>query len=138
MLGGAPGVAATGRGPAGGGPLRHEPYDHPAAGWGAAKSVAQVIARAREPLDGSRFISKMNQEDWGFDCPGCAWPDGWSDFALDDRGRLTENPLDVAERAIVRHHPGPAIRPGGWARRSGATGPHFFQGTYGQRTWPRR
>ncbi|QRY52084.1 FdhF/YdeP family oxidoreductase [Mycolicibacterium septicum] len=106
------------------------PYHHPAAGWGAAKSVTGFLIREREPIDGPRAIMKMNHEDGGFDCPGCAWPDDmkglkldicengikhvtwemthkrcgpeffarhtvselatWSDFALEDQGRLTE------------------------------------------------
>lgn len=81
-------------------------------------------------MDGPRAVMKMNHENSGFDCPGCAWPDdtkglkldicengikhvtwemtgkrvgreffaehtvselfGWSDFALEDQGRLTE------------------------------------------------
>jgi len=89
-----------------------------------------VLAKTREPVDGTRAIFKMNHENGGFDCPGCAWPDdrkglrldicengikhvtwemtpkrvrrrffeehtvtelsGWSDFALEDAGRLTE------------------------------------------------
>ena len=104
------------------------PYHHPAAGWGAARSVARVLAR--ELVDGPRAMLRMNHEDKGFDCPGCAWPDDqkglhldicengikhvtwemtrkrvgaeffaahtvtelrrWSDFALEDQGRLTE------------------------------------------------
>ncbi|TQF06341.1 FdhF/YdeP family oxidoreductase [Kitasatospora acidiphila] len=107
-----------------------EPYHHPAAGWGAAKSVTKVLLRERELVDGPRAVMKMNHENSGFDCPGCAWPDdtkglkldicengikhvtwemtgkrvgreffaehtvselfGWSDFALEDQGRLTE------------------------------------------------
>ncbi|MDH6196274.1 molybdopterin-dependent oxidoreductase alpha subunit [Mycobacterium frederiksbergense] len=106
------------------------PYHHPAAGWGAAKSVTEILIREREPLDGPRAIVKMNHENGGFDCPGCAWPDDlkglrldicengikhvtwemthkrvgpeffarhtvselatWSNFALEDQGRLTE------------------------------------------------
>ena len=31
--------------------------------------------RSREPLEGPRVLAKMNHEDGGFDCPGCAWPD---------------------------------------------------------------
>ncbi|MFZ3598809.1 FdhF/YdeP family oxidoreductase [Streptomyces sp. BH104] len=105
-------------------------YHHPAAGWGAAKSVTRFLVRERELLDGPRAILKMNHENGGFDCPGCAWPDDlkglhldicengikhvtwemtrkrvgreffaahsvselsqWSDFALEDQGRLTE------------------------------------------------
>ncbi|MFE1884574.1 FdhF/YdeP family oxidoreductase [Streptomyces diastatochromogenes] len=106
------------------------PYHHPAAGWGAAKSVSQVLVREGALLDGPRAIMRMNHEGDGFDCPGCAWPDdtkglhldicengikhvtwemtgkrvgrdffaahsvtelfGWSDFDLEDQGRLTE------------------------------------------------
>ncbi len=108
----------------------HQAYHHPAAGWGAAKSVSQVLVREHALLNGARAIHKMNHENGGFDCPGCAWPDDikglrldicengikhvtwemthkrvgadffaqhtvselatWSDFALEDQGRLTE------------------------------------------------
>ncbi|MER5735189.1 FdhF/YdeP family oxidoreductase [Streptomyces sp. NPDC002262] len=107
------------------------PYHHPAAGWGAAKSVTRFMLREGAlPVDGPRAIMKMNHERSGFDCPGCAWPDdtkglhldicengikhvtwemtrkrvgreffaahsvtelaGWSDYALENEGRLTE------------------------------------------------
>ncbi|WP_329139220.1 FdhF/YdeP family oxidoreductase [Streptomyces sp. NBC_01476] len=105
-------------------------YGHPAAGWGAARSVTEVLVRERAFADGPRAIFKMNHENGGFDCPGCAWPDDtkglrldicengikhvtwemtpkragreffaahtvseladWSDFDLEDQGRLTE------------------------------------------------
>ncbi|MBO1416070.1 FdhF/YdeP family oxidoreductase [Streptomyces sp. FH025] len=111
-------------------PPRFAPYHHPAAGWGAAKSVTRFLMREGAYLDGPRAIMRMNHENGGFDCPGCAWPDdtkglhldicengikhvtwemtrkrvgreffaahsvtelsGWSDFALEDQGRLTE------------------------------------------------
>src|SRR6516165_10276974 len=113
------------------------PYHHPAAGWGAAKSVSKFLIRERDPFDGLRAIMKMNHEDGGFDCPGCAWPDDmkglkldicengikhvtwemtknrcgpeffaqhtvselatWSDFALEDQGRVTEPMVYDAE-----------------------------------------
>ncbi|MFF8726970.1 FdhF/YdeP family oxidoreductase [Streptomyces sp. NPDC015171] len=112
-----------------GGPSFH-PYRHPAAGWGAAKSVTRFVVREGVLVDGPRAIVKMNHENGGFDCPGCAWPDDtkglhldicengikhvtwemtrkrvgreffaahsvselseWTDFALEDQGRLTE------------------------------------------------
>ncbi|WP_180290861.1 FdhF/YdeP family oxidoreductase [Streptomyces sp. TLI_171] len=111
-------------------PPSFQPYRHPAAGWGAAKSVTKFLLREGEYVDGPRAIMKMNHENGGFDCPGCAWPDdikglkldlcengikhvtwemtrkrvdraffaahtvaeleGWSEFALEDQGRLTE------------------------------------------------
>ncbi len=130
MLGSVPGTAALGRGPAPhGGFSRHE-YHHPAAGWGAARSVAHVLETRDAPAEGIRALFVMNQEDGGFDCPGCAWPDdpaglhldicengvkhaeweltpkqvgsdffaahtvselaGWSDYDLEDAGRLAE------------------------------------------------
>ncbi|MFE2866713.1 FdhF/YdeP family oxidoreductase [Embleya sp. NPDC059259] len=111
-------------------PPRFRPYRHPAAGWGAARSVTRLLLGERAVVDGSRAIMRMNHENGGFDCPGCAWPDdtkglhldicengikhvtwemtrkrvgreffaahtvtelaGWSDFALENQGRLTE------------------------------------------------
>jgi molybdopterin-dependent oxidoreductase alpha subunit len=127
---GAPGVPATGRGPNRGGVFSQEDDDAPAAGWGAARSVARVVVESRATIKGAHAVLKMNHENGGFDCPGCAWPDdrhglhldicengikhvtwemtrkrvdreffashtvtelsGWSDFALEDQGRLTE------------------------------------------------
>lgn len=125
---GSPQAPAAGCGPGTGrAPSQHD-YHHPAAGWGAARSVTKVLVRQHELLEGPRVVFTMNHED-GFDCPGCAWPDdrrvdmdicengikhstwemtpkrvgreffaahtvtelmGWSDFALEDAGRLTE------------------------------------------------
>src|SRR3954466_7220412 len=131
MLGAVPGVPAVGRGPATNGGAKRSDYHHPSAGWGAARSAGRVVVKAREPIEAPRALLKMNHEDGGFDCPGCAWPDdlkgglrldicengikhvtweltrkrvdrdffaaytvtelaGWSDFALEDAGRLTE------------------------------------------------
>ncbi|MFF6883086.1 FdhF/YdeP family oxidoreductase [Streptomyces sp. NPDC012421] len=60
------------------------PYHHPAAGWGAAKSVTRFMAREGAlPVDGPRAIMKMNHERTGFDCPGCAWPDDTKGLHLD-------------------------------------------------------
>ncbi|WP_224778964.1 FdhF/YdeP family oxidoreductase [Leucobacter sp. Psy1] len=121
---------AGGYGPRVDGRSSQRDYDHPAAGWGAALSVGEVLIREKEPIAGSAAMLKMNQERTGFDCPGCAWPDDlhglkldicengvkhvtwemtrkrvdaeffarhtvselktWTDFALEDQGRLTE------------------------------------------------
>jgi molybdopterin-dependent oxidoreductase alpha subunit len=83
MLGAAPGDQALGRGPAPGGEYSRHEYDHPAAGWGAARSVANVLRRAGEPVQGVRALFVMNQENGGFDCPGCAWPDDPDGLHLD-------------------------------------------------------
>ena len=130
MLGGAPGVPTLGRGPVPTDGFSRHDYHHPAAGWGAAESVAHVLERAGDPIDGFRALFVMNHEDGGFDCPGCAWPDdptglrldlcengvkhvtweltrkqvgreffaahtvselaGWTDYDLEDAGRLVE------------------------------------------------
>ncbi len=105
-------------------------YKHPAAAWGAAFSVGHVLLEQQELLEGVEAIFRMNHENGGFDCPGCAWPDDrkglrmdicengikhvtwemtkkradaeffaghtvaemmeWSDFELENTGRLTE------------------------------------------------
>src|SRR5947208_7370521 len=83
MLGAIPGKPALGRGPAVDSKHSRHPYHHPAAGWGAAESVANVLARAGEPIEGFRAIFVMNHQDGGFDCPGCAWADDPSGLKLD-------------------------------------------------------
>ncbi|AYJ50264.1 FdhF/YdeP family oxidoreductase [Rhodococcus sp. P1Y] len=127
---GAPGVAPQGCGPGHGGTPKQKDDHHPSAGWGAAKSVGKVLFSSGEVLAGTTAMLKMNHENGGFDCPGCAWPDdrnglhldlcengikhttwemtkdrvdreffsrhtvtelsGWSDYALEKQGRLTE------------------------------------------------
>ena len=83
MLGAIPGEPALGRGPAPGNDYSRHEYDHPAAGWGAARSVASVLERAGESLEGVRALFVMNHQNGGFDCPGCAWPDDPSGLKLD-------------------------------------------------------
>jgi hypothetical protein len=72
MLGGGHEVPALGRGPVPSGDFSRHDYHHPAAGWGAARSVAAVLERAGEPVDGVRALFRMNHQNGGFDCPGCA------------------------------------------------------------------
>jgi molybdopterin-dependent oxidoreductase alpha subunit len=83
MLGTTPGAQALGRGPIPSGEYARHEYDHPAAGWGAARSVANVLRHAGEPVSGFLALFVMNQEDGGFDCPGCAWPDDPDGLHLD-------------------------------------------------------
>src|ERR1700759_746099 len=83
MLGGLPGVPALGRGPAPAGESAQAAYHHPAAGWGAAKSVSRVVARSGRPVATARALLKMNHGDGGFDCPGCAWPDDLNGLRMD-------------------------------------------------------
>jgi len=73
----------VGRGPNVGGEFSQEDYHHPSAGWGAARSVAKVLTDSRELVAGTRAIQRMNHENGGFDCPGCAWPDDRKGLHLD-------------------------------------------------------
>ena len=41
-------------------PPGFRPYHHPAAGWGAARSVTELLASERVVVDGSRAILRMN------------------------------------------------------------------------------
>ena len=58
-------------------------YHHPAAGWGAALSVGNVLLKQRELGRGTAAMLKMNHPIKGFDCPGCAWPDDQHGLKLD-------------------------------------------------------
>ncbi len=124
-------------------PYSQHNYSHAAAAWGAAMSVGRILVEQGQIVDGVRAIFKMNHENGGFDCPGCAWPDDrqglkmdicengikhvtwemtrkrvdreffaahtvtelmeWSDFALENEGRLTE-PM-VYDAASDRYKP---------------------------------
>ena len=112
------------------GTFSQQDYHHPAAAWGAAMSVGNILLQQNAVVDGVKAIFNMNHENGGFDCPGCAWPDdrkglrmdicengikhvtwemtkkrvdrdffakysvtelmGWSEFELENHGRLTE------------------------------------------------
>src|SRR5258708_39981513 len=74
---------AIGVGPNGGGDFWQEDYPHPAAGWGAAISVSKVLISQGELIDGTRAVFKMNHENGGYDCPGCAWPDDRKGLRMD-------------------------------------------------------
>jgi molybdopterin-dependent oxidoreductase alpha subunit len=100
MLGAVPGAPALGRGPAASGGFSRHDYHHPAAGWGAARSVADAIEKAAEPIDGVRAIFTMNNENGGFDCPGCAWPDDPTGLRLD----ICENGVKHVTWELTRKH----------------------------------
>ncbi|MDX1755512.1 MAG: FdhF/YdeP family oxidoreductase [Marinobacter sp.] len=51
-----------------------KPYDGPAAGWGALRSVTKSWLASGNGVRNIRAMLKTNQ-DTGFDCPGCAWGD---------------------------------------------------------------
>lgn len=58
-------------------------YTHPAAAWGAAFSVANILLEQQEIVEGTEAIFRMNHENGGFDCPGCAWPDDLKGLRMD-------------------------------------------------------
>ncbi|MFF0712504.1 FdhF/YdeP family oxidoreductase [Streptomyces bauhiniae] len=82
-----------------------QPYHHPAAGWGAAKSVTRFLIRERELLEGPKAIQKMNHEGKGFDCPGCAWPDDLKGLRLD----ICENGIKHVTWEMTHKRVGPAF-----------------------------
>ena len=45
-----------------------------AGGWPALGRTAQELSKAQAKIRGTRALLRMNQ-DGGFDCPGCAWPE---------------------------------------------------------------
>ncbi|MBD0690032.1 hypothetical protein BG452_29380 [Streptomyces sp. CBMA123] len=57
-------------GPSPAGPPRFAPYRHPAAGWGAAKSVTRFLAREGAYLDGPRAVMRMNDRERRLRLPG--------------------------------------------------------------------
>ena len=60
-----------------------EDYTHPAAAWGAALSVGEVLVKSQRPVSGALAMFTMNHPIKGFDCPGCAWPDDQKGLKLD-------------------------------------------------------
>ncbi|WP_263986214.1 FdhF/YdeP family oxidoreductase [Streptomyces sp. NK15101] len=42
-----------------------------------------MVREGALPVDGPRAVMKMNHENTGFDCPGCAWPDDTKGLHLD-------------------------------------------------------
>jgi len=53
---------------------RIAPYTRPAGGWDSLKRSWQALREEGVVGRGARAMLRTNQ-DHGFDCPGCAWPD---------------------------------------------------------------
>ncbi|YAL84415.1 FdhF/YdeP family oxidoreductase [Dermacoccaceae bacterium W4C1] len=94
-----------GYGPVNTGSFSRKDYHHPAAAWGAAVSVGQVLAKSREPISGTKAMFTMNQPTKGFDCPGCAWPDDTRGLTLD----ICENGIKHVTWEMTRKEVGPAF-----------------------------
>ncbi|AVQ00124.1 CbbBc protein [Ahniella affigens] len=54
--------------------IRIQPYAKPAGGWDSLKRSYQALREEGIVGPGARAMLRTNQND-GFDCPGCAWPD---------------------------------------------------------------
>ncbi|MCM2129837.1 FdhF/YdeP family oxidoreductase [Larsenimonas rhizosphaerae] len=78
-------------------------YHHPAAGWGALKSVSRFLLQSRAPVTNVRAMLKLNQPD-GFDCPGCAWgdPEHGSSFEFCENGVKAVTWETTAKRVTPR------------------------------------
>ena len=55
-------------------PARVKPYAGPAAGRGALWSSLRELKQHTGLIEGAKLLARVNQQG-GFDCPGCAWPD---------------------------------------------------------------
>ncbi len=66
---------------------RIAPYEGPAGGWGALRSVGRHVKHSRGPWKSVRSLLRTNQAA-GFDCPGCAWgdPEHGSSFEFCENG----------------------------------------------------
>ncbi len=78
-------------------------YKHPAAAWGAAFSVGRVLWEQGEIVEGIQSIFKMNHENGGFDCPGCAWPDDRKGLRMD----ICENGIKHVTWEMTKKRVGP-------------------------------
>ena len=110
-------AAAVGFGPNAGGTFSQENYHHPAAGWGAAMSVTGVLVKQGEFLDGTRAVLKMNHENGGFDCPGCAWPDDRKGLRLDicENG-IKHSTWEMTRKRVTPDFPSPGTKRLRWRR----------------------
>ena len=104
-VGESPAGPAKGCGPNAGGAFSQEDYEHPAAGWGAALSAGKVMLKHGELVEGTRLVFKMNHENGGYDCPGCAWPDDRHGLSMD----ICENGIKHATWELTKKQAGPAF-----------------------------
>ena len=49
------------------------PYEHPAGGWGSARSLGAILSREGVLGSGALALTRQNKAD-GFQCVSCAWP----------------------------------------------------------------
>ncbi len=87
-------------------PIDLRPYKPPAGGAGALKSVVHELRQQTGVFKGFNLLLKMNQ-DGGFDCPGCAWPEP----KVDKRSRFEfcENGAKALAAEATRKRADPAF-----------------------------
>jgi molybdopterin-dependent oxidoreductase alpha subunit len=73
-------------------------YEHTTAGWDAVFSVGKTILKREEPISALKAIFRMNHENGGFDCPGCAWPDDRKGLRMD----ICENGIKHSTSEMTR------------------------------------
>jgi molybdopterin-dependent oxidoreductase alpha subunit len=78
------------------------PYDAPAGGWGALHATARALREQSTLFNGTRGLLSMNQP-YGFDCPGCAWPDPrhTSSFEFCENGAKAVS-FELTKRRVTR------------------------------------
>ncbi|MEL6672254.1 MAG: FdhF/YdeP family oxidoreductase [Bacteroidota bacterium] len=113
-------------------PLRRKRPSKAAGGWPAIRQAVRHILREMGPARGWKVLQEVNQQD-GFDCPGCAWPD--PDGHRSKLGEYCENGAKaVAEEATTKR-----VDPAFFARHSVAemaTWTDFEIGKKGRITHP--
>jgi molybdopterin-dependent oxidoreductase alpha subunit len=79
-----------------------EPYESPAGGWGALQATARALREQSVAIKGSMALLSMNQP-YGFDCPGCAWPDPkhTSSFEFCENGAKAVS-FELTKRKVTR------------------------------------
>ncbi len=80
------------------------PYEQPAGGWGALKSVTRTFKTHQIVRDGIKALLVTNK-DGGFDCPGCAWPDLNNGKAVDS----CENGMKAVAAEMTSRRADPAF-----------------------------
>ncbi|MDA9557162.1 FdhF/YdeP family oxidoreductase [Vibrio sp.] len=80
---------------------RIQPYQNAAGGWGALASTAKHLVKSENIAQNIKGLLKTNQ-DYGFDCPGCAW--GESKEA--SRFKFCENGAKAVNWESTKHNVG--------------------------------
>jgi molybdopterin-dependent oxidoreductase alpha subunit len=76
-------VEAQGEGPNEGKTPSQADFTGLTGAWSASMSVAKILIESGAAINGTKAIFRMNHEDTGFDCPGCAWPDDRKGLRMD-------------------------------------------------------